>query len=229
MSLEDRVSQVMEKISLATQKSGRSEKDVQLVAVSKRQSYSIIRKSFHLGIHDFGENYVQEYQDKKESLQDLKINWHFIGSIQSKKIKDIVGNFIMIHSVDRTKIMHEMDKQSFHKNCIQKILLQVNFSREESKSGFSEKEIPYVLEKTQSYKGLQVCGLMLMPNSVNDGELNRPVFSRARNCARIWAKYLSDGHHLNELSMGTSQDFETAIEEGATIIRIGTHLLGPRP
>ena len=228
MFLKDRVSEVLERVSLAAQKSGRSEKSICLLAVSKRQTCSTIREAFHLGIGHFGENYVQEYRDKIKYLEDLKINWHFIGPLQSNKTKDVVGNFAMIHSVDRIKIIREIGRRSVEREHIQKILLQVNFSNEDSKSGFSEEEVPGILEQIQYHKGLQICGLMLMPKPVDEGELNRHIFSRAKNCSIAWEKYLSRGHHLQELSMGTSQDFEVAIEEGATIVRIGSTLLGPR-
>ena len=228
MSLENRVLQVLERISLSAQKSGRSPQDVGLVAVSKGQSHSTVREAHAMGVHHFGENYIQEYRSKAKSLEDLKIKWHFIGVLQSKKIKDIVGHFTLIHSVDRIKLIDEIDKRSVDKNQVQKILLQINFSKEDSKSGFLEDEAPEVLERIQNYKGIQVCGLMLMPKVVGDGELNRYIFSRAKNCAITWERYLSSGHYLSELSMGTSQDFEVAIEEGATLVRVGSCLLGPR-
>ena len=222
MSLKKRVCQIQKRISLAQKKT-----KICLLAASKKQSVATMREAFDLGIHHFGENYVQEYREKVKHLKDLKIHWHFIGSLQSNKTKDVVGSFSIIHSVDRKKILQEINKWALEKNCIQKILLQVNFSMEESKSGFFEKEIPSILEILPSQKGVQVCGLMLMPKPGHH-EVNRPIFARAKICAMKWNKYLTDGHHLTELSMGTSQDFEVAIQEGATIVRIGSKLLGSR-
>ena len=170
MFLKDRVSRVLEKISSAAQKSGRSQRGICLLAVSKRQAHSKVREAFYLGVRHFGENYIQEYKDKVKYLEDLKINWHFIGPLQSKKVKDVIGNFSTIHSVDRMKVIREMDRRFIDKGYIQKIFLQVNFSNEKSKSGFSEKEIPNILETIQCHKGLQICGLMVMPKPVDNGK-----------------------------------------------------------
>ena len=246
MSLKDRLSQVRKRVTLAAERSGRSPEDIRLLAVSKKQSPLRIKEALRLGLCHFGENYLQEYKSKSQALAHTslsssgepsgrlspstqpKIHWHFIGPLQSNKVKDVVGEFEMIHSVDRKKIFDEIERQSFQKDCVQPILLQLNLSGEESKSGFSEMEVPWVLEELQGCRGLRLYGLMVMPKPVTDGELNRPVFAHLRSCSLLWSKYLSDPHHLGELSMGTSQDFEVAIEEGATIIRLGSLVLGHR-
>ncbi len=228
MLLKDRVAQVLEKVFLSSEKSGRSGKDICILAASKKHPPPLIREAFHCGLCNFGENYIQEYHDKVKVLDDLKIIWHFIGPLQSNKVKSIVGTFAMIQSVGRLKILHEIHRQSMKKNLVQKILLQVNFSKEKSKSGFFEEEIPSVLEAAQSCRGLQVCGLMVMPPPVNHEECNRAIFARAKSESELWKKYLNHEHHLGELSMGTSQDFSIAIEEGATMVRLGSLLLGPR-
>ena len=244
--MKDRLSQVRERIALSAERSGRSPDDICLLTVSKKQPPSRIEEALRLGLCHFGENYLQEYRSKSRALAHTflnsssepsgrlssatqpKIHWHFIGPLQSNKVKDAVGEFEIIHSVDRKKVFDEIEKQSCRKDCVQPILLQLNLSGEESKSGFLETEVPLILEELQDCRGLQLYGLMLMPNPVADGELNRPVFAHLRSCSLLWSKYLSDPHHLSELSMGTSQDFEVAIEEGATIIRLGSLILGPR-
>lgn len=197
-----------------------TQKNVQIIAVSKKQSIEKIRTLFFEGQRLFAENYVQEALKKQKELNDLKIEWHFIGHLQSNKVKSIVGHFELIHSIDSVKLIETINKVAKEKQLIQKILLQVNFSKETTKEGFDEPEVLPVLRNIKKYPHIQVLGLMTMPPLVDTPEENRIYFQKA-------AKLLRQTN-LDVLSMGTSHDFSAAIQEGATYIRLGTILFGER-
>ena len=191
-----------------------------ILAVSKLQPIEKIQTLYHEGQVDFGENYVQEALEKIEQLKDLKINWHLIGPIQSNKIKYLKDHFEFIHSVDSLKTAQTISNQAEKINHIQKIFIQVNISNESSKSGFSVEELQKHWPEINQMKNIQVAGLMTMPPLQNEAEQNRPLFKAL--------KVLADQFQLSELSMGTSHDYETALEEGATWVRLGTVLFGER-
>lgn len=191
-----------------------------ILAVSKLQPIDKIEKLYAEGQVDFGENYVQEALGKVEQLQHLKIHWHLIGPIQSNKIKYLKDHFEYIHSVDSLKTAQTISIQAEKINHIQKIFIQVNISNETSKSGFSVEELQKNWAEINQMKNVKVVGLMTMPPLQNEAEQNRPIFKAL--------KELADQLQLSELSMGTSHDYETALEEGATWVRLGTVLFGER-
>lgn len=215
MSVGDRLNKINQRIENACKKAGRDPRSVRLLAVSKLQSLAKIREAFECGQRDFAENYFQEASTKQNQLANLPIDWHFVGRIQSNKAKLLAGKFKLIHSVDRLSVIDALAKS----NIAQEILLQFNVALEESKGGATEGELEKMLEHAETTK-LKVRGLMVMPPFTNNAEDVRPFFKRARECAQALG--------LGELSMGTTQDFEVAIEEGATWIRIGTDVFGPR-
>lgn len=212
---------IRNKISSACRRAGRSEGDVRLVAVTKRVDPERIRAALELGISDFGENYLQEAARKIETLPKA-IRWHMIGHIQSNKAKLVPGNFEYAHSVDRLEIMKALDRQGKPL----KVLFEVNLSAEATKHGTTEDALKSMLEHVSELQHLTPVGLMTMPPFVDNPEEVRPYFSQLRNlldqCNREF------GLSMRELSMGMSQDFEVAIEEGATMVRIGTALFGER-
>jgi pyridoxal phosphate enzyme (YggS family) len=225
MSLAEKISAVKEKIASAAKKSGRSEKDVRLVAVTKNFSSEIIREAHKSGLKIFAENYVQEATEKMADLHNLPLEWHFIGHLQTNKVKATSDKFSLIHSVDRLKLANEI---SIRSNKNQKVLIEVQLVPENSKSGCPVDELPDLLEGVQSLPNLTLTGLMFMPPLHQTIEEQLRYFSQARKLREKMAEFVSAPHSLIELSMGTSHDFEVAIREGATLVRLGTVLFGER-
>ncbi len=230
MSVEINLKKIYARIEAACLKSGRALEEVKLVAVSKFQPLEKIREAHALGLRDFAENYAQEAFEKQEELRALNLNWHFIGRIQSNKAKSLAGKFALIHSVERPEIADIFNRQELEKP--QEILLQFNVASESSKAGVSESALRTVFEDCTEHMNIRVMGLMIMPPATSNAETVRPFFRRAREVrdslrASIHGEMLAK-HPMRELSMGTTQDFEVAIEEGATMIRIGTQIFGER-
>jgi hypothetical protein len=193
-----------------------------LIAVSKLQSEDKIRALYQKGQRAFAENYVQEALSKKMNLQDLcDLEWHFIGSLQKNKVKFVVGEFDLIHSVDSYELAQKIDQLAQQKKIQQKFLLQMNISNEPTKGGLLADELPAVIEKLKELDHLELKGLMTMPPLFDDPEKSRIYFKMLREMASRFK--------LPELSMGTSHDFQVALEEGATMIRLGEVLFGERP
>lgn len=230
----NRYAAVQERVAQATRKAGRNPKEVTLIAVGKKHPAQATEIISRLGHKTFGENYVQEVLHKQEELSHLAIEWHYIGALQSKKAKDVVGRFSLIHTVDRLKLAQNLQKRMEMLPAsginatapVQDILLQVNISNEEQKAGVSRKELVALGEAVMEMPQIHLCGLMCMPPAAETGELSRPYFSELKTLRDSLEKAL--GITLPHLSMGMSQDFEQAIEEGATLVRIGTDIFGPR-
>ncbi len=202
-----------------------------LLAVSKLQTSERIREIYQLGQRKFAENYVQEALEKLDSLQDLvEIEWHLIGHLQKNKAKLVVGRFHLIHSVDSLELAEVLNKACINKNIHQSILVQVNLAKEATKSGFDKAALWTAWNQLVQLSHLKICGFMTMPPLTETGESARPYFRQLRELREDLAKNTDlKTHPLNELSMGTSHDFKVAIEEGATIVRLGTILFGERP
>lgn len=232
MSIASNLEHIQQKILSATKAAGRDSTEVNVVAVSKRQSEATIRQAYDCGLRHFGENYVQEAVSKKQNLSLPKAYWHFIGHLQGNKVKDVVGEFEYIHSVDRRSLLQKIDRVAKDKGIQQKVFLQVNLAGEESKSGIEESLLESLFFEGVQLEGIKTCGLMIMPPFAKEAESSRPFFAKGKQLiqflnSRLDAKALAR-FHISDLSMGTSQDFEVAIQEGATWIRIGSILLGER-
>jgi hypothetical protein len=199
---------------------------VTLVAVSKKQPEEAVAAVFEAGQVDFGENYVQEAEAKRAALAALDIRWHFIGGLQSNKARFVAGNYALIHSVDSEKLARELDKRARAAGVVQDILVQVNVACETTKCGVAEADLPPLAEAVEAMDNVRLQGLMTMPPFFDDPERARPFFSRLRTLNRETGERL--GRVLPHLSMGMSGDFAAAIEEGATLVRIGTDIFGPR-
>lgn len=230
MSVENKIKEVHGKIAEACIRSGRESSEVQLIAVSKKKSLDEIREAFECGQSLFGESYVQEALPKIEQLENLSIQWHFIGPLQSNKVRKIAGLVTLIHSVDRISLMKEISRQALLRDVRQKILLQVNVANEGSKSGIATKDLPMHVEEAFKMGGIEVAGLMAMPPMTDVAEQNRRHF---QNMQRLFVEirerfFKNNGEVFSHLSMGTSQDFEVAIEEGATFVRVGSQIFGSR-
>ena len=230
MSVAKRVEQLLARMAQAERRAGRKPGEAKLVAVSKLHPTSAIREAYDCGLRHFAENYVQEAVEKVEQLQNLPVNWHFIGRIQTNKIKFLCNRFALIHSVDRLEVAEALSAKSARR---QPILLQVNFAGEEQKGGLNPRDLERTLDSFLNLSQIEVRGLMVMPPATDNADTVRPVFRQARETLAAWRERLSvdqrSRHPMNELSMGTSQDFEVAIEEGSTWIRVGTVVFGERP
>jgi len=227
LELAERAAQAKEDLAVAAKRSGRKPDEITLVAVSKLHPGSDIRALAESGQLDFGENYVQEAAGKQEELADLDINWHFIGGLQSNKARFVSGNFALVHSVDSRKLAQALHKKASTLETIQDILLQVNIAGESQKSGITVEMLPGLAEEVVELKGVRLVGLMTMPPFFDDPERARPVFARLRQLKDSLEKQL--GTKLPHLSMGMTGDFIPAVEEGATLVRIGTRIFGVRP
>ncbi len=212
-------------IEKACAESNRSENEVCLLAVSKTRSVEEISELAHLGQRAFGENYLQEALDKISALEPLNLEWHFIGPIQSNKTKPIAEQFSWVHSVDRFKIAQRLSAQRPHFAEDLNICLQVNISCEESKSGCLPNEALELAKQIAELPKITLRGLMAIPEATDDVELQKERFRQVRT---LFEEIKQETPTLDTLSMGMSGDLDAAIGEGATIVRIGTALFGPR-
>lgn len=216
---------LLERINIAKEKSGREKDNVTVIAVTKRVSPERIREAASLGINHFGENRVQEVLPKLKVLPDHLI-WHFIGHLQSNKVKDVLPHFSLIHSLDRLSLAEEIHKRSKKENWVTEALVQVNVAEEESKFGLSVEEVEGFIEKVvENFSNIKIKGLMTIAPYEEDPQEVRQIFRELKNLAR---EIKVPGAELIELSMGMSNDFEVAVEEGATMVRIGSALFDDR-
>ncbi len=217
----ENISDVYKRISHAAMRGGRPPEAVRLVAVSKTVAASAVREAYDAGQRIFGESRVQEAQAKAEELQELEnISWHMVGRLQRNKARHAVGLFALIHSVDSFHLMEEIDRQAGKYGITQKVLLQVKLAEEETKSGISKKGLDELVKKSRELSNVKVEGLMTVPPYFDEPERARPFFKRLRE--------LNNTYGFPELSMGMTGDFEVAVEEGATLVRVGTAIFGER-
>lgn len=227
MSLENNIALVCQKISEAAIRAGRDPKSIELIAISKTFPSEKIAEAQKCGIRSFGENYVQEALDKMEKLQDADIEWHFVGHLQSKKVKSCVGRFTLLHSLDSQSVVQELQKRVPDGDC-QRVLVQVQFVPEETKSGVLPADVPEFLAQVQKTTKVRLEGLMVMPPLDMPISEKRSLFRRVKQKQEEWKSLVKAPHKLDVLSMGTTHDFELAIEEGSTMVRIGSALFGER-
>ncbi len=216
---------VKKNISNALNKTGRSLEEIKLVAVSKTKPVEMILEAYNLGLRDFGENKAQELKTKVAELPK-DINWHFIGHLQTNKVKEVVQVAELIHSVDSIKIAGEINKRASAIEKVQNILIEVNTSDEDTKFGLSSiEQVKEIALFCTEASNLNLCGLMTMAPFTENKKILRNCFIKLREMKE---KLNYNGFNLKELSMGMTNDYEIAIEEGATIVRIGTALFGKR-
>lgn len=224
----ERIKRIKEQIHQSVEISGRKSEDVNIVAVSKMHSASKIVEAFEAGLTVFGENRVQEAEEKINTLSNLNVSWHLVGHLQSNKVKKALPLFKLIHSVDRPKLIRILDDEALKQEKIVDILLQVNIGEEQSKSGISIQDFELLLEALKHTRNLRCHGLMTVPPYYDDPNDVRPFFKSLRELAEKYQNdFLAQGEKL-ELSMGMTHDFPIAIEEGATLVRIGTAIFGMR-
>lgn len=222
MTLDTNIANVKARIANAVRDANRSPDDVNLLAVSKTRTAETIRAAHNLGLHQFGENYVQEALDKQTALTDLDIEWHFIGPIQSNKTKDIATHFSWVHTVEREKIAKRLNTAA---TGTINVCIQVNISGEAAKSGVAPDDIFELATFINSCEKLTLRGLMAIPAATNDKTEQRQAFAKMH---ALFIELKQRYPHIDTLSMGMSQDLEPAITEGASIVRIGTDIFGPR-
>ena len=226
--MKQRLEQIRQRIRQAAESCNRDADSVRLVAVSKTIAADTVKEAIEAGVTTLGENYIQEARDKFKALVQYAVSWHFIGHLQSNKAKYAVRLFDLIHSVDSLKLARELDKQAGKLDKIQQILVQVNISAEDTKSGISTDEAPRLIAEISRLKNLAVKGLMTMPPYFYQPEKVQPFFAALRNLRDQMREQALPNVSLDELSMGMTGDFEVAIKEGATLVRIGTAIFGER-
>lgn len=213
---------IQSRIEAACERANRNSNEITLVGASKTVGAARLRAFFEVGLRDFGENYIQEGIEKVQFFRENGLNakWHFIGALQSNKARDAVARFELIHSVDRLSLARELDKEARKIGKLQRVLLQVNVGGEDSKAGVAPEELSALFAETSRFENLKIEGLMSLPPFLEDLERVRPFHRKLRE--------LGENLGLKTLSMGMSHDFEVAIEEGATLVRLGTALFGAR-
>lgn len=225
--LKENLEQVEARIQKACDRAGRDRGEVTLIAVSKTKPAETLREAYDLGVRVFGENKVQELVDKYEALPD-DISWHMIGHLQRNKVKYVIDKAELIHSVDSLRLAETIEKEAKKHNITANILIEVNVAREESKFGVTPEELDEIVEKIAGFPHLNVKGLMTIAPNVENPEENRAVFARLRKLSVDIASKNVDNMNMSILSMGMTNDYEIAIEEGATMVRVGTGIFGER-
>jgi len=225
--VRDNLEIVFEGIGGACKRVGRVESEVTLIAVSKTQPVAMIEEAYRAGIRDFGENWVQEL-DEKVKLLPGDIRWHMIGHLQRNKVKHIIGKVYLVHGVDSLRLASEISKEALKKDTEVNILIEVNVAEEESKFGVRKEDVLELVRCIAVLPGICIKGLMTIPPYVDNQEKNRQIFSMLHQLAVDIGKENIDNVTMNVLSMGMTGDYQIAIEEGATYIRVGTGIFGDR-
>lgn len=225
-NIEQSLSDLHQRIVSAAGRYDRDPDHIKLIAVSKRQPEQAIRTARAAGQIDFGENYLQEAVAKIETLADPDLCWHFIGPLQSNKTRPVAEHFDWVHSVDRDRVAHRLNEQRPAGQSPLNVCIQVNISSEASKSGINLSDLQSLADNVADLPHLRLRGLMALPAPSQDFDAQRAAFRQLRLALETLNR---SGHELDTLSMGTSTDLDAAIAEGATLVRIGTALFGPRP
>ena len=225
--IKENLHTVEEKILAACERAGRDRSEVTLIAVSKTKPVSLLKEAYQAGARDFGENKVQEMMDKIPQMHD-DIRWHMIGHLQRNKVKYLIGKTSLIHSVDSLRLAEEISRLSEKNDVCSDILIEVNIAGEESKFGTTGQEAIELVTEAAKLPGIRICGLMTIAPYVEDPEDNRKYFREIKKLSVDIANRNIDNVSMNILSMGMTGDYEVAIEEGATMVRVGTGIFGER-
>jgi pyridoxal phosphate enzyme (YggS family) len=234
-AIKENLLRVMERIGNAARKIGRDPNEIKLVAVSKTVEVARIMEAIEAGISILGENYVQEAQKKIEEIgrpacterfgEGRPVSWHFIGHLQSNKAKYAIRLFDMIHSLDSVPLAEELNRRAEQADRVMKVMIEVNLSKEATKFGTDEEVVVNLAKRVRNLNHLSLEGLMTMPPYFDSPEMSRPYYIALR---ALKEKMVNEGIPMKDLSMGMSNDFEIAVEEGATYVRVGTAIFGPR-
>lgn len=225
--IKEHLEEVREKIRQACQRSGRREEDVTLISVSKTKPVEMLREAYEAGSRDFGENRVQEIMEKYGQMPE-DVRWHMIGHLQKNKVRQVIDKAVLIHSVDTVELAEQIEKDAAKRDLTVDILLEVNVAEEESKFGFRTEEVEAAVMKIKEFPHVHIKGLMTIAPFVSNSEDNREVFKKLYQLyVDIRSKNI-DNVNMSVLSMGMTGDYEVAVEEGATMIRVGTGIFGAR-
>ncbi len=225
--LAENLKAVQENIRSACEKAGRSYEDVKLIAVSKTKPLSDIETLITCGVNDFGENKVQELTEKYENVS-RPVNFHLIGHLQTNKVKYVVGKTVLIHSVDSLHLAQEIEKESAKKNLVSDILIQINIANEETKFGIRPEETEELVRAVSKMPHIRIKGLMTIAPFVQNAELNRGLFRKMHQILLDIKSQSIDNVDMDILSMGMTNDYRVAIEEGSNMVRVGTAIFGAR-
>ena len=225
--LQEQLVNVQKEIEKACERGNRNREDVTLIAVSKTKPISTLKEAYDLGVRVFGENKVQELVDKYEALPK-DIHWHMIGHLQRNKVKYIIDKVDCIHSVESVRLAETIEKEAAKHDRIIDVLVEVNVAGEDSKFGLAPSEVPAFIEEIAKFPHIRVKGLMTIAPFVENPEENRPIFKVLRELSVDITKKNIDNVIMNVLSMGMTNDYQVAIEEGATMVRVGTGIFGER-
>ena len=228
MSISSNLAAVRGRLERAARAAGRDPADIRLVAVSKTFPAAAVREAFAAGQVDFGENRVQEALQKIRETAELHSRWHLVGHLQSNKARKVAGPFAYVHSVDSVELLTRLDQAATAEGAAPKLLIQVDLAGEATKFGAPESALPQLVEAAGGLHSAELVGLMLLPPYSEDPEQSRPWFRRLREIRDGLVKQGVPASRLRELSMGMSHDFEVAIAEGATMVRVGTAIFGER-
>lgn len=226
--IKENLLEVEKRVQAACDRAGRSRDEVTLINVSKTKPVSMILEAMEAGSRDFGENKVQEMVDKIEQIADPSLRWHLIGHLQRNKVKYVVGKAWLIHSVDSLRLAEQIEQESAKKDVVTDILIEVNVAEEESKFGITVTTALELIEKIAKMEHIRVKGLMTIAPFVENGEENRKIFTQLRKLSLDIKDKNIDNVSMDVLSMGMTGDYEVAIEEGATMVRVGTGIFGER-
>lgn len=225
--IKENLEEVREKIRQACQRSGRREEDVTLISVSKTKPVEMLREAYEAGSRDFGENRVQEIMEKYGQMPE-DVRWHMIGHLQKNKVRQVIDKAVLIHSVDTVELAEQIERDAAKRDLTVDILLEVNVAEEESKFGFRTEEVEAAVMKIKEFPHVHIKGLMTIAPFVSNSEDNREVFKKLYQLyVDIRSKNI-DNVNMSVLSMGMTGDYEVAVEEGATMIRVGTGIFGAR-
>lgn len=225
--VKENLNEVEDRITAACERAGRNREEVTLIAVSKTKPIEMIEEAYSVGKRDFGENKAQEMKEKHDSLPD-DIKWHFIGHLQTNKVKYVVGRAELIHSVDSLHLAEAIEKESEKKNLVSDILIEVNVACEESKYGLKIDEVEELVRDIAKLPHVRIKGLMTIAPFVENAEENRNIFKELKTLSVDIAAKNIDNISMDILSMGMTGDYEVAVEEGATLVRVGTGIFGER-
>ncbi|MBW1987917.1 MAG: YggS family pyridoxal phosphate-dependent enzyme [Deltaproteobacteria bacterium] len=227
-TIQRNVKEVLDRIRAAAERAGRSPDSVRLVGISKTVGPDAVRAAFEAGVRVFGENFIQEAREKTNVLSDLPVEWHFTGHLQTNKAKYAARMFHLIHTVDSLKLARELDKRANIEGKVQDVLVQVNVAGEAAKWGVDPAGAVELVREAARLPNMRIRGLMTMPPFSDDPEDSRPHFQALAKLAREIESLAIPGVSMAELSMGMTNDYEFAVEEGATLVRVGTALFGER-
>ena len=225
--IKEQISEVRKNIENACKRAGRDPKEVTLIAVSKTKPVPMLEEAYEAGARDFGENKVQEIIQKKPVLPE-DIRWHMIGHLQRNKVHQVMGKAVLIHSVDSLRLAEQIEAVAAKKDMTADILLEVNVAKEESKYGFFLEDTEAAIREIAKFPHVRIKGLMTIAPFVENPEENRPVFKKLYEFAVDIGKKNIDNVTMDVLSMGMTGDYQVAIEEGATMVRVGTGIFGAR-